>query len=264
MRRILALVLVLPLLIATLSGCASRYGEQKTTVNYYPGCYRPIQDLRQREHEVAKGAAGGAALGALGGALIGLLASGGKWQGAVAGAAVGAAGGGMAGASHAKAQQERDDNKRMAAYLENINGDISNLDITSAAARTSLQCYDQQFDLLVKDIKAKAIDRQTASRRFAEISSGREEAIAILGNAAAQARNLDQQYEEAFVNEERAVVTANTPQKQQKKAAIKTARKEKEKLAQKTVALEKEKGEANDVTARQAQELKEALADARA
>lgn len=261
MRRIPALVLILSLLLTALGGCASRYGEQKTTVNYYPGCYRPIQDLRQREHEVAKGGAGGAAIGALGGALIGLLATG-KWQGAVAGAAVGAAGGGIVGASRAKAQQERDDNKRMAAYLEELDGDISNLDIASAAARTSLQCYDQQFALLLKDIKVKTINRETAAKRFAEISSGREEAIAILGNAANQARNLDQQYEEAFVNEERQAMQ-NPVRQPQKRQAIQVARQKKQKLTLKTASLEQEKNQANEITLQQAQEARDALADAK-
>ena len=268
MRRLLALILPIPLLLSGLVGCASRYGEQKTTVNYYPGCYRPIQDLRDREHDVAKGAGGGAAVGALGGALLGLLLSGGKWQGAVAGAATGAAAGGIMGASHAQAQRERDDNKRLAAYLQNIDGDISDLDITSAAARTSLQCYDQQFALLIKDIKARTIDRETAAKRFAEISSGREEAIALLGDAAAHARNLDQQYEQAFASEEQNIARQASVQgaaKQKQKAqAIKVARQRKQTLTQKTAALDREKSEANQITSRQTQEINEALADIRA
>ena len=263
MRRLLALILTIPLLLSGLAGCASRYGEQKTTVNYYPGCYRPIQDLRDREYDVAKGAGGGAALGALGGALLGMFLSGGKWQGAVAGAATGAAAGGIMGASTAQAQRERDDNKRMATYLQNIDGDISDLDITSAAARTSLQCYDQQFALLLKDIRAKAIDRETAAKRFAEISSGREEAIALLGNAVSHARNLDEQYEQAFASEERAVTQSPARQKQ-KAQAIRVARQKKQALTQKTAALDREKSEASQVTARQTQEINEALADIRA
>lgn len=263
MRRLLALILPIPLLLSGLAGCASRYGEQKTTVNYYPGCYRPIQDLREREHDVAKGAGTGAAMGALGGALLGLLLSGGKWEGAAVGAASGAAAGGIMGASSAQAQHQRDDNMRLAAYLQDIDGDISDLDITSAAARTSLQCYDQQFALLLKDIKAKAIDRETAAKRFAEISSGREEAIALLGNAVTHARNLDEQYEQAFASEER-TVTQSPARQQQKTRAIKAARQKKQALTQKTAALDREKSEAVEVTSRQTQEINEALADIRA
>ena len=263
MRRLLALILPIPLLLSGLVGCASRYGEQKTTVNYYPGCYRPIQDLRDREYDVAKGTGTGAAVGALGGALLGLLLSGGKWQGAAVGAASGAAAGGMMGAANAQAQRQRDDNMRMAAYLQNIDGDISDLDLPSAAARPSLQCYDQQFALLIKDIKAKTIDRETAAKRFAEISSGREEAIALLGDAVTHARNLDQQYEEAFVAEER--TPAQSPaRQQQKKQAIKVARQKKQALTSKTAALDREKSEATQVTSRQTQEINEALADIRA
>lgn len=269
MRRPLALLLVIPLLLSGLCGCASRYGEQKTTVNYYPGCYRPIQDLRERENDVAKGTAGGAAMGALGGALLGLLASGGKWEGAAAGAVGGAAAGGVMGNIYAQKQRQRDDNRRLASYLQDIDGDISDLDITSAAARTSLQCYDQQFALLLRDIRARAIDRETAAKRFAEISSGREEAIALLGNAVAHARNLDQQYEEAFANEERAVASpraaAQGPERQRQNArAIRVARQKKQDLTQKTAALDREKTEATQVTTRQTQEINEALADIRA
>ncbi len=269
MRRPLALLLVIPLLLSGLCGCASRYGEQKTTVNYYPGCYRPIQDLRERENDVAKGTAGGAAMGALGGALLGLLASGGKWEGAAAGAVGGAAAGGVMGNIYAQKQRQRDDNQRLASYLQDIDGDISDLDITGAAARTSLQCYDQQFALLLRDIRAKAIDRETAAKRFAEISSGREEAIALLGNAVAHARNLDQQYEEAFASEERAVASpraaAQGPARQRQNAqAIRVARQKKQDLTQKTAALDREKTKATQVTTRQTQEINEALADIRA
>lgn len=269
MPRLLALLLIIPLLLSGLCGCASRYGEQKTTVNYYPGCYRPIQDLREREHDVAKGTAGGAAVGALSGALLGLLLSGGKWQGAAVGAASGVAAGSVMGNIYAQKQRQRDDNQRLASYLQDIEDDISDLDITSAAARTSLQCYDQQFALLLKDIKAKAIDRETAAKRFAEISSGREEAIALLGNAVAHARNLDQQYEEAFVSEERANTEPRTTvqsaaRQQQNTQAIKVARQKKQALTQKTAALDREKTEATQVTTRQTQEINEALADIRA
>lgn len=266
MRRMLALFLTVPLLATALGGCASRYGEQKTTVNYYPGCYRPIQDLREREHDVAKGTAGGAAIGALGGALLGLLASGGKWEGAAVGAATGAATGGIVGNMYASKQRERDDNRRLASYLQDIDGDISNLDVTSAAARTSLQCYDQQFALLLKDIKARAVTREVAQRRYAEIASGREEAIALLGDAVIQGRNLDQQYEEAFASEERNLASpqqvAQGPARQREKArSINAARQRKQSLTQKTAALDRERAEAQSASQRQTQEINQAFAD---
>ena len=170
---------------------------------------------------------------------------------------------------YAQKQRQRDDNQRLASYLQDIDGDISDLDITGAAARTSLQCYDQQFALLLKDIRAKAIDRETAAKRFAEISSGREEAIALLGTAVAHARDLDQQYEEAFANEERAVTSPRAAaqgqdRQRQNVRAINAARQKKQNLTQKTAALDREKTEAAQVTTRQTQEINEALADIRA
>ncbi len=204
MRSTISIITGLMLVFSILPGCASKYGTQNTMVNYYPACYAPISDLRAREHNVGEGTATGAFLGAMGGALLGLLAGGGKWQGAAVGAATGAVTGTMMGNAYAQRQQQIDDNRHMAAYLENIDGDISNLDLAGAAARNSLQCYDRQFDVLLKQIRARTITRQEASLRFAEISSGREEAISILGHTAAYGRNMAQQYEDAFAQEEQA------------------------------------------------------------
>lgn len=251
-----------------LSGCASKYGTQKTSVNYYPACYRPIAELRKSEHDVAKTTAGGAALGAIGGALLGLLASGGKWEGAVAGAAAGGVAGTMAGNIYAKKQKEADDNRRLASYLQDIDGDISNLDIEKAAAKNSLQCYDGQFKKLLGQIKARKIARPAAQERFAEISAGREEAIAILGNAASQGQNLSQEYEKAFINEEEQIKTqqktAEGRQAYQKKAeAIQTARKRKAALDNKTGELKIEKAQAQNQSQDQLKEFNDALSDAR-
>ncbi|MDR2604184.1 MAG: hypothetical protein LBC55_02385, partial [Desulfovibrio sp.] len=58
----------------SLSGCASKYGEQTTQVNYYPDCYAPIKDLRSSEYATAKSAGAGAAVGAVLGALVGYAA----------------------------------------------------------------------------------------------------------------------------------------------------------------------------------------------
>lgn len=266
MRRNLALALMLAMVFATLSGCASKYGEQKTVVNYYPSCYAPIQDLRNREHDVAKGTAAGAAVGALGGALVGFLSSGGDWRGAVAGAAVGGVSGGVAGNIYASKQKEMDDNKRLASYLQDIDGDISGMDITAAAARRSLQCYDQQFKVLVADIKARTISRTVASQRFAEISNGREEAIAILGDLVAQGNNLSQQYEQAFVQEEQDIsrpqkASAGKATASQKRSAIKTARKRTQTLKKKTQEIAQEKLQAQEVSSQQTVAINNIISD---
>lgn len=264
MKRVCVWVLAASLTAPLLPGCASKYGEERTVVNYYPACYRPIRDLRESEHNVAKSTAGGAMLGAIGGALIGLLASGGKWEGAVVGGAGGAVAGTVAGNIYGTRQQEADDNRRLASYLQDIDGDISNLDVVSAAARNSLQCYDRQFSVLLNDIRSKSITREGAQARYAEIASGREEAISILGEAASQARNLDQQYEQALAYEQRQL---QTPAKvaqgpavvKQKAAAINTVRNRKTVLKKAATDMEAQKAQAQSVTANQNAEIQAIL-----
>lgn len=265
MKKTLVFFLAVALVMPVLTGCASKYGEQKTVVNYYPACYQPIQELREREHNVAKATAGGAVMGALGGALIGLLASG-KWEGAVMGAAAGGVAGTVAGNIYASKQQEADDNRRLASYLQDIDGDISNLDVVGAAARNSLQCYDRQFATLIRDMKAGTISREAAQARYGEISSGREEAIAILGDAASHARNLDSQYEQALVAEQRNLETpvkvAEGPAAvKRKSAAINTARKRKTTLVQAANSFDAEKSAAQRISGTQNAEMQTVLRD---
>lgn len=259
MRQSLCAVIALTFLI--LPGCASKYAEQRTQVYYYPACYQPIQDLRNNEGNVGKSTAVGAGIGAVGGALIGLLATG-KWQGAVMGAAVGGVGGTMAGAAYGRRQQERDDNMRLAGYLQDIDGDISNLDITSAAARTSLQCYDRQFNVLLGQIKSRQITREAAQQRFAEIQNGREEAIAILGNAYQYGSNMNQQYEQAFVSEERQIsAPVKRASYQQNARTLNTARQRQRRLTQKTEAINETRSMAQANTAQQTQQINSAMAE---
>lgn len=262
MRRILSVMMIFALGLC--GGCAGKYGEQTTQPNYYPTCYQPIQDLRQSENTVNKSTAGGALLGAFTGAVIGLLATGGKWQGAVVGGATGGVAGTMAGNLYGRKMKEKDDNIRLASYLQDLDGDISNLDVAGAAARTSLQCYDRQFNSLLAAIRAKQVTRDVAARRFAEISSGREEAIAILGNAAQYGANLSQEYENAFVSEQQQL---NTPTKTQQTAArqqnantLQQARKRKTTLVNKTQALSAERKRAVETSSQQTREINEAYA----
>ncbi len=259
MRGFLSLLMIAALVLC--GGCASKYGEQKTQAVYYPACYQPIQDLRSGENTVAKSTAGGALLGAFTGAMIGLITTG-KWQGAVVGAATGGVAGTMAGNAYGRKQQEKDDNIRLNSYLQDIDGDISNLDVTSAAARASLQCYDRQFNVLLSEIRAKRIAREAAEKRFAEISSGREEAIAILGNAAQYGANLNQEYENAFASEQQQLnATRQQPVVyQQKTAAIARAKRRKADLARKTADINLQKQQAQNDSAAQTRQINEAYA----
>lgn len=203
MRNLLSCTLIMLLLASMTSGCASKYGPQQTSVHYYPACYRPISTLRESEQRVASSTAGGAAIGAVGGALLGLLASGGEAKGALIGAVAGGAAGAVTGNIMGKHQKIADDNRRMASYLQDIEGNISGLDITSASARAALQCYDRQFRLLLKDIRARRVSRRQAEHMFAEIQSGTREAASLLGSAADNGRNLERQYRDALAQEER-------------------------------------------------------------
>lgn len=265
MRRFLSMALTVALALAVLPGCASKYGEKKVTTNYYPACYKPIQDLRDREHDVAKGTVGGAAIGALGGALLGFLASGGKAEGALTGAVAGGVTGAVAGNLYARKQKEADDNRRLASYLQDIDGDISGLDIDSAAARTSLQCYDKQFNVLITEIKEKRISRLAAEQRYGEISAGREEAILIMGDLITRGQNLDREYEQAFLNEEQSFEAPAKSQqvrrvsKRQATAALKPARQRQTVLKQKVSDIQKERTQAQTATSQQQQLLAESL-----
>lgn len=259
MTRFLSIILSLALVFAVLPGCASKYGEQKTTVNYYPSCYRPIHDLRENEHAVAKGTASGAIIGALGGALLGLLSSGGKWEGAVTGAAIGGVTGGVSGNIYAQRQKELDDNRRLAGYLEDLDGDISNVDLSAAAARTSFKCYEQAFNRLKDDIKAKRVTREVAMKRFAEIRSGQEEAAAILGDLVVKTQDLELKYDQALQDEERVI---SSPQKMaegrqayvKKASALKKARTQTKQLAQKSKQLSSEKTSMQDTVNKNTEE----------
>lgn len=263
MSRLTALFISFSLVLPVLSGCASKYGEQKTVVNYYPACYAPIQDLRDREHNVAKSTAVGGVIGALGGALVGILATG-KMEGAVMGAAVGGAGGLVAGNIYASKQQQADDNIRLASYLQDLDGDISNLDVSGAAAQSSLQCYNRQFNALLAAIKSKTISRQAAEARFAEIMSGREEANVILGQVVSNARSLQQEYEQAFIQEERNI---QSPQKasqgmaaiQAKKQTINRGRNKTKQFATVERKWQEVRETANVETAQQQKEIAAAI-----
>lgn len=264
MQRLTAIFLM----CCIISGCASQYGEQKTAVNYYPACYAPIQDLRDREYDVGKTTGGGAVMGALAGALIGLLATRGKAEGALIGAAAGGASGAVAGNIYAKRQRQHADRSRMAAYLQAIDGNISALDISSAAARSSLQCYDRQFEALLAAIREKKIDRNAAGARFAEISAGREEAIALLGDAAMQGRDLDQRYEEAFRQDEQILMaqSATRPRRNATTASaaaaqLREARQKKRQLTATAEKLTREKATAEAVSAEQLERLQKSLLD---
>ena len=118
-------------------GCASRYGSPMTKVNYYPQCYRPVQQLRDDENTVARSTAAGAITGGLLGAIVGGLASG-DVKGAVAGAAVGATAGGVAGNIYGKKQQRTHDQQLLAQYNRQLGAEAAAMDRQTAAANVAI------------------------------------------------------------------------------------------------------------------------------
>ena len=191
------------------SGCAtSKYGEQITTVNHYPQCYAPIQELRQADKDFNTTVAVSTTVGVIGGALIGFLASGGKAQGA----AIGAAAGGVAGAGvgYAKAKQERiaDDNRRMSSYLVDIEGDISGIDRATAAARVARDCYTREFQQAIAGYKAGSLTKTELTSRYTEIKNGCIEAASILDSMISTTDDKEREYQMAVQEEAR---LANRP-----------------------------------------------------
>ncbi|MGE4294044.1 MAG: hypothetical protein AB7E32_17790 [Desulfovibrio sp.] len=190
--------IVLMMLLSFLAtSCASKYGVQKTQVKYCPECYQPIKELRDAEAQFRKTVATGTVVGALLGAVVGYATTG-KASGVAVGAGAGAAAGAGAGYVAASEQEKRDDNAHMAQYLTKIDGDISGLTRVSAAAKVSLQCYDEQFKSSVQAFKNGAMSKEEFSARYAEIKSGSEEAVAIMGNVVTSAREREAQYQAAI------------------------------------------------------------------
>ena len=195
-RRIVCLGLAMLLL----GGCASKYGPQTTTVQYYPQCYSPISELRRAESDYKQTVATGSIVGALVGALGGYLATG-KAEGAIVGAAAGTVAGTAVGYAQAESRQSADENRRMASYLSQLDGDISGLNGVTASARLAIQCYDKQFQEALAAYKAGRISKPELQARYAEIRSGSQEAANIMGQVVDSTLEKERQYQQALAQE---------------------------------------------------------------
>jgi len=184
----------------SLTGCASKYGTQLTHPECYPECYEPIHQLRDKENNVAKGAGVGAAVGCASGTAVGLI-KGKKWQDALVGCLAGGIMGAAIGAYYEKRQVDKDTNVRMAAYIRDLDGDISNLNIETVSAQRAIECYKRRFDEATVQFKKGLISREDYGKKYHEISSGMREAQMILGENVATAQKIDQQYNDAFAKE---------------------------------------------------------------
>lgn len=236
------------------SGCASKYGEQKTKVNHYPTCYEPIAELRKSEHTVAKSTAGGAILGGLIGALGGYLATG-DAGGAVAGAAVGAVGGGVAGHYAGTQYKNNEDASRLASYSADLDGKIKTSDKATAAAQVARQCYERQFSVAASEYKGGHITKEQFLSRYTEVMSGMEEAAYILGEANKENEQIVTQYQQALNKEAdrmgvpKAQVTNKKKRSSQPKMNTDEG-KELAKAADKTAAMEVSLNKGKDEEAR--------------
>ena len=180
-----------------ISGCTSKYGEQKTKVNYYPQCYQPVNQLRQDENSTGKSTAAGAVGGALLGALIGGLATG-KASGAVAGAVAGGAAGAVAGNIYGKSKTQDLDAAYLRQYSQQLGTEAASMNRSTAAAKVAAKCYDEQFKLAAGQFKAGQITRMEFQDRYNEIRSGLEETSFILNDTATTMSKKDSEYQQAL------------------------------------------------------------------
>lgn len=182
-------------------GCAKKTDTGPVRAEYYPACHEPLAYLHQRSggtgQAVAKGAIQSGVISGIAGAIIGAIAGGIRPAGILTGVGVGAALGGTVSGLSAKSAQTKEDNRHMAAYLEQIDGDIDGLDIVSAAATVSMQCYGKEFNLLLQGMQNRQITREASEKRFAEIMAGREEAARLL-NKPADAASYEKQFNQAL------------------------------------------------------------------
>lgn len=199
-RSVSVCLCVVFLFVMTLSGCKSRYGDQKTTVNYYPQCYTPVAELRKDENSVGTSTAVGAAGGALLGALIGGLSTG-KVEGALAGAVAGGAVGAVGGHAYGKSQAQKRDARYLQAYAQQLGKEAQSMDRATAAATVAMKCYDKEFKAAVAQYKAGAITRSELDDRYKEIRSGLEETAFILKSTATTMAERDAEYQKALAED---------------------------------------------------------------
>ncbi len=190
-----ALLCVLLAAALLCGGCASKYGEQRTKVDYYPECYAPIQELRASEDQFAPTVAVGAILGAVLGAAIGAMASSdNRARGALVGAGLGAAAGSIGGHAYARNREQRQDAERFNAYSRALDQDSARVDSAILAAREANRCYNERYDLAQAQYKEGKISKQGLDARLTEIHDGVSEAEYILGEMSKEMDTKHREY----------------------------------------------------------------------
>lgn len=177
-------IILFLIMLLFLNACAKNV--QTSISQYYPECHEPLEEIKQVNSgsnvakAAGKGAAQGAVAGIISGAVIGIVS--GKPAQVLQSAITGAVAGGVAGGIYGGASNtSSEENILMAKYFEQIDGDISSLTLKEAAATVSLQCYNRQFVNLLNKIRAGEMTKKAADSHFAELETGRKEALELLG-----------------------------------------------------------------------------------
>jgi outer membrane lipoprotein SlyB len=161
-------------------GCSSKYGPRQATVDYYPECYAPIQELRSSESDFGGTVVFGAVLGALLGAAIGAMSSGDS-RGALIGAGMGAAAGTIGGHAYARNREQQQEAERFDAYARALDADSAQANSAVLAAREANRCYTERYELAFAQYQENKIGKPGLDARLTEIRDGLSEAEYILG-----------------------------------------------------------------------------------
>ncbi len=179
-------------------GCSKKTPDGPVRAEYYPDCHEPLAYLRDRHSgtgkRVAMGAAKGGLISGIATAIAASITGNFRAVGVLAGVAAGAAVGGIVAGTSG---EDKEENIRMNKYLEEIDGDINDMDFTQASATVSRQCYNKAFAALKTDVRAGKIGVNAARDRFREIVAGEDEAAQLLKNQPQNAE-MEEEFEQAI------------------------------------------------------------------
>ena len=183
-KKFVSKIFIIFFILALPCACAQK-NVVENQASYYPDCREPLDYIANRGgmgKAVGSGALQGALIGLISAAVYGAITGRGNPVNIAGSVGAGMAVGGAMGAMNHTSSKE--DTRRLARYLEEIDGDISGMnDVVKAGATVSMQCYAKKFDQLLEKIRQGQLPEKGAKARFADIIHGREEAAALLGQA---------------------------------------------------------------------------------
>ena len=168
-----------------ITGCSSKTNVQLPNTRYYPNCAEPLEYVSKNNVDepssVGRGMAAGGLLSGLASIIVGALSGNLRGSNVLIGVAAGTAVGGMVGGASGVSAAAKKNNKKMAEYLEQIDGDIEDITTVKQAAGTlSLQCYNKKYQTLLQDIRRHAITNNAAQAHFDEILAGTKAAAQLI------------------------------------------------------------------------------------